>query len=350
MVEPTTEIANKLDGFFQEAGFFGLADTKNGIPSLGINQVYYKNESQFVMVKYGIRGDVVLNKLILTPRGFLIHKQVNNEIYMMYFRGFTAEYVNQTILRMEKNVSHLKILKNIIFPTAFADDCSHAFGKPILDQATQLDSISAAAAWDSLKTCMNGVGEGVVDSTIGVVKSVGAELGSFISHPIDYVENVADKVELFLVKTAKFIKGLITNPEETLKAIGKGFGKSWDTVVATVSNMTTEMKINFVCSFIGAIGVDAAIAFFTGGAASEKVILTINNVSRKFSMVEKIMSVISKFSSTSLNKFKLQSHKLEKFMKGLFHNHFPEQDLKHLDDLAHMSDELSLRTMSCYIR
>jgi len=42
--------------------------------------------------------------------------------------------------------------------------------------------------------------------------------------------------------------------------------------------------------------------------------------------------------------------KLEKFMNGLFNNHFPEQDLRHLDEIAHMNNELSLRTLSCYIR
>jgi hypothetical protein len=279
----------------------------------------------------------------------MVHKKSQNQIYMMYFRGFQLAYVNLLLNRLNQKVSNFKMFKNLLIPSAEASECTTAFGQPILNQSSQLSGISAAVAWESLKSCMAGVGQGVVDNTVGLVKGVANELTDFIIHPINYVEAVANKVELFLVKTAQFIKQLVTEPEQAFESIGRGLGKTWESVKRTIISMSTEMKINFVCSFIGALGVDAALAFLTGGAASEKVVLTIGNLSRKFGMIEKMMSILSKLNSTLLSKFHLQGEKLEKFMKGVFNNHIPEEDLMHLDEIAHMSDELSLRTLSCYI-
>lgn len=341
--------AEKLDFVFSDNGFYSLAETAHGIPSLGINQVYYKTETQFVLVKYGIEGEVPLDEIITTPKGFMIHKKENDQIYMMYFRGFNIDFVKIMMGRLDRKVSNYKKIQNFFISPAYADACG-ATGGTILAQSSEMKGISAAAAWGSLKACMSGVGEGVYDSTVGVVKGVGKELWAFVSHPISYVEKVADKVEMFLVKTAKFIKQLVTEPEKAFAAMGKGLGNTWKTVKAGVMNMSTEMKINFVCSLIGSLGVDAAIAFMTGGAASGKVALTIANIAKKFEMLGKMLKVLSKFTSSVLSKIKLEGAKLEKFMKGLFNNHFPEGDLRHLDDLAGKSDELSLRTLSCYIR
>lgn len=344
------DLAVNLNQFFYENGFHALAAPKEGLPSMGLNQVYFKTENQFVLVKYAIEGTAPLDEILKTPKGFMVHKKEKGQVYMLYFRGFNREYVTNILDRLPKKVTHLFRMKDFFLPSAYAaEDCSNATGQAILGQSSPFEGISAATAWESLKTCMSGVGEGVMDSTVGVVKSVGNELGEFFTDPVDYVEKVADKVELFLVKTAKFIKGLVTDPQQTLNGVGRGLGKAWESVKNTVLNMSTEMKINFVCSFIGSIGVDAALIFFTGGAASEKIILTINNLQRKFGLVGKLISSMGKLTTSALSKFKLEGAKLEKFMKGLFNNHFPEHDLKHLDDLVHVNDELSLRTLSCYI-
>lgn len=344
---PVTQ-ADQMDGIFSNNGFYTLAQTAHGIPSLGINQVYFKTEHQFVTVKYGLEGTAPLNEIISTPKGFMVHKKDNDQIYMLYFRGFDIEYVKVMLNRLSQKVTNYKKFQNILIPTAHAEDCI-VTGAPLLNQKSEIAGISAGAAWESLKACMSGVGSGVYDSTVGVVKGVGKELWAFVSHPIDYAEAVADKVELFLVKTAKFIKQLVTDPEQAFANMGVGLGKTWETVKSGVMNMSTEMKLNFVCSLIGSLGVDAAIAFLTGGAASGKVALTIANIARKFGMLGKILKVLAKFKGNALSKLKLQGAKLEKFMKGLFNNHFPEGDLRYLDDLAGSSDELSLRTLSCYL-
>jgi hypothetical protein len=350
MVATPTKFGDELTDSLVRDGFRPLASVNHGIPSLGLNQVFFKSEKQFVLMKYNIQGSVEIDKIISTPKGFLVHKKDGDKIYMLYFRGFDQSSVQVLLNRLGSKLSNFRFLRSLLASEAFASDCSTSFGQPIFNQSSELISISASAAWESLKACMTGAGHGVLDSTVGVAQGISSQLASFLTHPIDYVEKVADMVELFLVKTAKFIKGLVTNPEETFNSIGKGLGKTWDNVKTTVSSMSTEMKINFVCSFIGSIGVDAAIAFFTGGAASEKIIVTINNLSRKFGMIGKMMSILGKLSSQVMARLKLSGAKLEKFMNGLFNNHYPEQDLLHLDEIAHLNDELSLRTLSCYIR
>lgn len=341
--------AQELEHKFQESGFYSLVQLTHGIPSLGLNQVFFKSEDQFVMVKYGVEGTFPLDEIITTPKGFIVHQSGADQKFMLYFRGFTLDGVKVMLNRLKRKVSRSSVFDNLLIPSAQADACG-AFGAPVVPQAGEMKSISAGAAWESLKSCMSGLGEGVYGSTVGVVKGVASEIMDFLSGPIDYVEKVADKVELFLVKTAKFIKGLITNPAATLKSIGKGLGKTWDTVSDTVTNMSTEMKINFVCSFIGVLGVDAAITFLTGGGGASKVLLTIEKLAAKFTKMAKVLRLLSKVSSQTLNRLKLSGDKMEKFMKGLFHNKFPDEDLAHLDDLTHMGDELSLRTLSCYVR
>lgn len=341
--------AMQFDGVFNKEGFYSLADTSHGIPSLGINQVYFKSEDQFVMLKYGIEGDVPLDEIITTPKGFMIHKKQNDQIYMMYFRGFNIEYVQVMLNRLNQKVSTFKAIQNFVIPTAHAEECG-AFGKPILNQSSQLAGISAGAAWGMLKSCMTGVGSGVYDSTVGVVAGVGKELWAFVSHPIDYTEAVADKVQNFLTKTSQFVKLLVTNPEQAFANVGTGLGKAWDTIKTGVMSMSTEMKINFICSLIGALGVDAAIALLTAGTSSPKVALTLANIANKFGKLGKVFKLLAKFSSKTLAKIKLEGAKLEKFMKGIFSNKYPDGDLAHINQLAHASDEVSLRTLSCYIR
>ena len=89
---------------FQDNGFHALADASHGIPSMGINQVYFKTETQFVLVKYGIEGSVPLDQIIPTPTGFMVHKKDQNQIYMMYFRGFQLAYVHQMLNRLNQKV------------------------------------------------------------------------------------------------------------------------------------------------------------------------------------------------------------------------------------------------------
>lgn len=343
-------VAEQFGLIFNQLGYHSLAEDQHGIPSLGINQVYFKDADLFVMVKYGVEGKFPLDEIIHTPNGFMVHKKEKNQVFMMYFQGLEIEGVKFLLNKLTQKVSNYKVLQNFLIPSAQASDCTGATGAPILNQSGQLSGISAAAAWNSLKSCMTGVGEGVADSTVGVVTGIADELWAFAKSPIDYTTAVAKKVQTFLTKTATFIKQLVTNPNEAFANVGKGIENTWTSVKQTVTSMSTQMKINFVCNFIGAIGVDAAIAFFTGGAGSGKIALTMAKLAKKFEMVAKVMKLLSKLNSTLLSKLQLSGHKLEKFMKGLFNGKIPDGDLIHLNEMAHMDGDFSLRTLSCYLR
>lgn len=353
MKSPPAVVSENYSLFFSQQGFYSLADQNHGIPSLGINQVYFKNQNQFVMVKHEISGSYPLNELVHTPKGFMIHLKDSNQVSMLYFRGFSREATLLLVNRLKDSstYSSLKKIKNLIIPEAYAN-CAESFGNSSLGSTNQkmINSVSSAAAWDMVKSCLTGLGEGAWDSTGGLIKGIGSEIVDFVSHPIDYVEKVADKVELFLVKTANFIKQLITDPEKAFSNIGAGVGGAWTQVKNTVSSMSTQMKVQFVCSFIASIGVDAAIAFLTGGAATGKIVITISNLAKKFSRVGKLLKTLGKMDINFLSKLNFDSKKMELFMKKLMGNKIPDGDLSYLNQLAHSGDELSLRTLSCYIR
>ena len=350
MAPTPKEISQGLRLEFIEQGFSSLVNNDQGIPSLGINQVFFKTENQFVLLKYGIQGSFPLDEILQTPTGFMVHKSIKDQKVMFYFRGFNQEFVKVVMNKISNNVSSFQILKGLLIPTAQASDCSSAFGAPVLNQTAELQSISSAAGWESLKSCITGAGQGLKEATVGTVTGVAKEAWSAVTHPIDYVEDIANKVELFLGKTSQFMKGLIVDPSGTLSQVGHGLGVAWDNVAQTISGMSHEMKVKFVCTFVAALGFEATLNFLTGGAASAKILLTIKNLYQKFSKIGKLMRVLNKLNGQLLSKLNLQGAKLEKFMDGLFNGHLPDDDLIHLDELAHMNDELSLRTLSCYLR
>lgn len=343
------EHAHKLNQFFTDEGYNVVADAIHGIPSLGINQVYFKDEDQFVMVKYGIKGEFPYNQIIPTPEGFLVHEKTGDQSYFLYFSGMNEHAVKLVLSQMKDKVSSYKMpsLRSLIIPEAHAsNDC----GSPqLVRQMSDFANLSATMVWSFAKNCVSGLGAGAWGQTGGTVTSSMSSLWNAVKHPIDTVDRVARSVRSFTVGLANFTKGLITNPSGTMQKIGAHVGGAWEEMTDVVSTMSTDLKVQFVCSMIGALGVDAAIVLFTSGAASGKIAITLASMARKFTLISKTMSVLSKMSVATRAKLGMTPEKLKRLMNKLMSNRIPNGDLNHLDALTRISAKLSMRTLSCYI-
>jgi hypothetical protein len=350
MSPASTESQEMLSHLFSELGYKNLVQDHHGLPKLGINQVYIKSKEKFVMVKHGIKGQFPLNTILTTPKGFLIHKAFKKENFFLYFRGFNREAVHHVLLQLELKVSQniYQKIENIILPKAYAG-CDVATGENLVTQAGDIQDINAALAQEMGMSCLTGLGQGTWDSTVGVLSDVKDELWEFAQHPINYVEAAADKIQLFLTQSADFMKALVTNPEEAMAKIGAGLGASWTQLSGSVSKMSTALKVQFFCAFMGSLGVDLAITLFTGGGASPKIAMALSKIAERFSRIGHLWSGLITMSNNALNRLKLSGKKIEVFMKEVLQNKIPDEDLLHLENLFKHNKDLSLETLSCYI-
>ncbi|WP_408095640.1 hypothetical protein ACJVC5_11400 [Peredibacter sp. HCB2-198] len=343
------EHAHKLNEFFKDEGFIPLADSQFGIPSLGINQVYFADAGKFVMVKYGIEGEFPLKQIITTPEGYLVHDKIGDNKFFLYFRGINQEAVKLTLIRMQNKISQYTFpsIKSVFIPEARAQaDC----GSPALvQQMTDFANLSGTMVWNFAKNCVSGLGEGAWAASGGAIASGLSSLWEAVKHPIETVDKIGNAVERFTVGLANFTKGLVTDPRGTLTKMGAKVGGAWDEMVDVVTNMSTDMKIQFICSFIGSLGVDAAIAFFTAGVASGKIAISLGLMAKRFSAVAKTMGLISKLSIAARAQLGMTADKMKNFMDKLMHNKIPEGDLKHLDNLTTADKDFSVKVVACYM-
>lgn len=217
----------------------------------------------------------------------------------------------------------------------------------MVEQMTDFNHLSGKMVWDFAKNCVSGLGQGAWASTGGAVMDTATSIWNVVRHPIDTIDKVGRSVYNFTVGIAKFVKGVVTDPRATMMKIGHGAGEVWNSLVNTVTNMSTAMKIQFICSFIGSMGVDAAIAMFTGGGGAARFAVKLAAIARKFSMLSKTMDLLSKINGATKAALGLSTAKIKNLMTRLMNNSLPDADLLHLESMR--DKDLSLRTLACYI-
>jgi hypothetical protein len=343
------EYAAKLDQFFTDHGYSAVADLQHGVPSLGINQIYLKDEGQFVMVKYGLQGSFPMRQLIPTPEGFLFHDRTGSTNFFLYFRGFNEHAVRWLMAQLQAKITTYTLpkLRNLFIADAQASpDC----GSPALAaQMTDFSRLTASMVWDFGKNCVSGLGTGAWEATGGMVSRGISNLWSAVQDPIGTVDRVGRTVHGFTVGLARFMRGLITDPQGTMARIGANVGAAWTGMTAVVSAMSTDMKVQFICSLIGALGIDAAIIFFTAGAGSARLAATLAALAARFSLVARTMGALARMSASARAGLGVTSEKMKNFMNRLMAGNVPDADLRHLDELTSADRNLSLRTLACYM-
>lgn len=342
------EHAHQMNEFFKDQGYVVLADAQHGIPSLGINQVYFKDEGVFVMVKYGIQGEFALNEVVQTPDGaYLVHDQVGDNKFFLYFYGVNEHAVNFTLSTMKEKLTSYKMpsLKSLLIPEAHASaDC----GSPaVVEQMSDFANLSGKMVWDFAKNCVTGLGQGAWSSTGGKVAGTMSNIWNAVRHPINTIDSIGRSVYNFTVGLGRFIKGMVTDPRGTMSRIGQSAGNSWNGLVDLASTMTTAMKIQFICSFIGSLGVDAAIALFTGGGGAARLAARLASIANKFNLIAKTLKIISKLNASARAAHGFTSQKMKNLMNKLMRGTIPNADLLHLDAIQDKS--FSIKALACYI-
>ncbi len=344
------EHAMKLDMFFKDEGYIPLAEGAHGIPSLGINQVYTRDDGQFVMVKYGIVGEFPINKWIDTGKGRLIHQKTGGNKFFLYFHNVNEISAKLIVDRMRDKISSYRIpsFKSILIQEAHAQDCA-VIGAATVAQMQDFSNLSATMIWNFAKSCATGLGQGAWNSTGGAVVGAVSSIWSAVTHPIDTINSVASSVYNFTIGLGRFVRGIITDPRGTMMRAGRAVGGAWTQMVDAVSSMSTDLKIQFVCNLLASLGVDAAIAFFTAGAAAPRLALSMANMARRFGMIGRILIQISRMGARARALVGFNGDKVKRLMQRVMAGTIDEGDLRHLDDIAQADQNLALGALSCML-
>jgi len=68
--------------------------------------------------------------------------------------------------------------------------------------------------------------------------------------------------------------------------------KTWESFQKMFSQLPSQAKTHMICSFIGSLGADALIAILTLGAGAPKLLVSFTNYLKRFSKLEKMLSLI----------------------------------------------------------
>lgn len=345
------EHAHRMDSFFRDEGFIPLADPVFGIPSLGINQVYIKDEGQFVMVKYGISGEFSLNEWVdMQEEGQLIHQKTGDNKYFLQFRGINIHAAKLLVHKMDLKLTSYKLpsLRSVLIQEAHADDCP-TVGAATVAQMADFNNLTASMVWNFARSCATGLGQGAWNSTGGAVASGISSLWTAVTQPVETIRNVSNSVYNFTVGLGRFVRGMVTNPRATMAQAGARVGGAWNDMVDVVSGMSTDLKIQFICNLLGSLGVDAAIVFFTAGAGSVRLAATLAAMARRFTMIGRVWGVISRMSVAGRAALGFSADKLKRLMERLMAGDIPEDDLRLFEDTISADQNLGLRAFACAI-
>lgn len=287
------EVIQKLNDLHFKPVFSSL----RGSELLRVNLMFSDSFlSSKIIFKYDVQGNYELNKEYKIAKGVLYHLKLDDKESAIYFENLNNNEVKEII---KKLMSKDKVVYNFsFFPKAHAACDTALSGMPNVDVNSE---VAQASLGSILSNCMTGIGDGVEESTIGVVSSVWDGLSSEASRLWDnpgkrlgeywgFVSDGAQALWDFLQVLGK----MLVDPAYAIQTLKTKFGEIGQFFVDAYNNiaaMPANQKAQMFCNILGSIGVDVLIAAVTVGAASGKLGVT---VSRLLLKLKKIANIIGK--------------------------------------------------------
>lgn len=292
-----------------------------GSEVLGFNMLF--TDEYFVgrvALKYNVTGDFKLDELYEFSGNRVLHfKDKNGVISALIFKNVEVSLMRRIASQLAavKTSSHTV---NII-PKAYADVCSASLMENFNLDTTIADNSASAM----ISKCFNSIGEGVEDSTIGMVKgiwiSISSEYSKFMDNPkqrlsdyYGYASKGLDAVWDF----SKAVGKMLVDPVYGKQILNEKFGEIGAFFVNAYNSMAAlplEEKVDLICNLIGAIGVDVLITAVTVGAGGAKLAATITRMLNKLLTISKIAGKGLKYPFKVLEKLADETiRKLEKIV------------------------------------
>jgi len=190
---------------------------------------------------------------------------------VLYAPHAKSEYFNRVINELKKMpvTSYNPIL--LIMPTAHAECMAPQTLTAELESVQKFTD--AASNTDQILACLSGVMQGVWDATGGLISDAASFAYDLVTSPIETAKKTYDQFQNML--------SMIANIDKT-----------WESFQKMFSQLPSQAKTHMICSFIGSLGADALIAILTLGAGAPKLLVSFTNYLKRFSKLEKMLSLI----------------------------------------------------------
>lgn len=295
-----------LEEFSLKRSFVG----DQGSKLLGVNLIFTDAFlSSTVAVKYDVKGRFKAHHLYHFKKVSAYHFKVKDKWVALYFQNTSNEEILQMAAKLKAPVSSEKsygkaILNNLSpISIAFAEECHATALGPELALNTQLGDQGFGAY---VSRCLDGVGSGVKDSTVGVVDDtisffkkgasfITKEAKAIYANPRgrlgDYANFVGEGLSA-LKEFAVTIGSMIKDPNYGKKILKQRFGEIgafFSNAYDSIAGMPLNSKVDILCNLVGAIGTDLLITAVTAGAAGAKLGLTVSRLLFKLKKVAKLI-------------------------------------------------------------
>lgn len=258
---------------------------------------------------------------IIKGRGFIVVQipESKNTYTSMALVGITEKEITQQI----QTTSILKTIWRELTPIKRAygnADCA-VDELPTTGSLQGMDQYFGSTIAKGAMNCMTSFLQGVWDSTGGMVQSAWEGLKDLVNDPEAFWEKKVQQMK----NLGNFIANFDTKVKE---------------MATNIANLPSETKTMLICSFIGSLGTDVALAILTGGAAAAAVIIKMERYISKLMKLEKVMSAIAK-----IGKIKNMP---PAFFKRLSSDKVSDKELQNLELFTkHDMPEVAMGAMSC---
>lgn len=313
------DVYNTVKQTFLKHKFHPTLIGPDGSKLLGLNMLF--SDDFFVSkiaLKYNVTGKFDLGRTYTFGKFKVIHFEMNGTTSALMYQKVEYDKISSVIneLTQIKTTGHSSNSLSII-SKAYAYECFAPDSLTTLNINTDISENSASAM---ITKCFESMGDGVEESTVGMVKgawsSISGEWNTFWSNPKkrlgEYYDYAATGVEA-LWDFSQTLGKMIIDPAYGSKILKEKFGEIGNFFVKVyngVASMPLAQKVDLICNIIGTLGVDFLLAAVTAGAASGKLGITAVRLLDKLLDISRMIGkglkypfkVLEKFSEKTLKK------------------------------------------------
>lgn len=273
-----TFISFNLFAFDEEkfAQALGLELVSEGHPYnfLGVNTMYANDSlSRQMLVVKDVKAHLPEMRII-KARGYLILEIPRNEnsYASMALVGITEEEITKNI----KTTSVWRKIWNELdpLPKAYSEECAVRGTASAAGLEGLQNFYGSSFAKGALK-CMSNFFQGVWDATGGQVAGAVEGIKNLIADPAAFWDKRVEEMK----NIGKFIAHFDTKMKE---------------MYGSIANLPAETKTQMLCSFVGGLGGNAALAILAGGAGLGKLLFQMEGYVSRIMSLEKVFSLLEK--------------------------------------------------------
>lgn len=287
---------------------------------MGINTMYVNDSlGRQMMVVSDVPGELKEMRIIKRKDFLIVEIPKSPTSYVsMALIGITEEEVKQNVKTTSVWDKILQELNPI--QKAYSNECG-IHGAANLAGLEQVASLYGSSFGKGALACISSFLQGVWDATGGQVADMAEGLKNLWNDPGGFWDKK--------VQEMKNLKNFILNFDTKIKEMAVG-----------IANLPAETKTQMICSFVGSIGADAAIAILAGGAGVGKILFRLEEYVVRIARLEKVFSYLNKIG-------KVKNIPIG-FYERLSSGTLPARMLDNLDVFAnHSLTEVLQGAMSC---